>query len=190
MPPASVGRTATPHRAEIAESVSASSPVVIGNRVFVTESYGSGGAMIEIQPNWSAKVVWKADKFGAYFMTPIVRDGCIFGFDGQQPRLAELVCYDVETGKELWRDDLGSRFGRGSLLNLPESVVCLGEFGDLARLELSRTGVKVAQQVKLFQAPETWTLPALSDGRLYICQNERSADGKAPRLICYDFSPE
>src|SRR5690606_27969002 len=90
--------TATPHRARIAESVSASSPVVIGNRVFITESYGSGGILVEIQPDWTAKVLWKAEKFGAYFMTPIVRDGCIFGFDGQQPRLAELVCYDVETG--------------------------------------------------------------------------------------------
>lgn len=182
--------TATAHRATIAESVSASSPVVIGNRVFVTESYGSGGVMIEIASDWTAKVVWTAEKFGAYFMTPIVRDGCIFGFDGQQPRLAELVCYDVETGKELWRDDLASKFGRGSLLSMPDSVLCLGEFGDLARLDLSRSGVKVVQSAKLFHAPETWTLPALSDGRLYICQNARSADGKAPRLICYDFSRE
>lgn len=182
--------TAAPHRARIAESVSASSPVVIGNHVFVTESYGSGGVMIEILPDWTAKVAWIAKKFGAYFMMPIVRDGCLFGFDGQQPRLAELVCYDVQTGKELWRDDLGSRFGRGSLLSLPDQVLCLGEFGDLARLELSRAGVKIAQQAKLFHAPETWTLPALSDGRLYVCQNERSADRKAPRLLCYDFTRE
>ena len=182
--------TATPHRAKIAESVSASSPVAIGNRVFITESYGSGAALIEIQPDWSAEVMWKAENFGTYFMTPIVRDGCIFGFDGQQPRLAELVCYDVQTGKELWRDDLESKFGRGSLLSLADGVVCLGEFGDFAKLELSRTGAKVIQQAKLFHAPESWTLPALSDGRLYICQNGRSSDGKSPRLICYDFSPE
>src|SRR5690606_19635728 len=154
------------------------------------ESYGSGGALIEIRPDWTGKVAWQAEKFGAYFMTPIVRDGCIFGFDGQQPRLAELVCHDVTTGKELWRDDLGSRFGRGSLLALADQVVCLGEFGDFARLELSRAGVKVAQHAKLFHAPETWTLPALSDGKLFVCQNARSADGKAPRLICYDFSRE
>ena len=45
-------------------------------------------------------------------------------------------------------------------------VLCLGEFGDLAWLDLSRAGAKIAQQAKLFNAPETWTLPALSDGLL------------------------
>lgn len=178
---------ATPHRADIAESVNASSPVVIGNRVFVTESYGAGGQMIEIAPDFSAKSVWKAEKFGAYFMTPVVKDGVIYGFDGQSPRLAELVAHDVASGKELWRDDLGGRFGRGSLLAVEGSHLALGEFGELLRLDLSREGAKVLQRAKLFHAPETWTLPALSRGLLYVCQNDRSADGKPARLICYDL---
>ena len=178
---------ATPHRADIAESVNASSPVVIGNRVFVTESYGSGGEMIEIAPDFSAKSAWKADKFGAYFMTPVVKDGVIYGFDGQSPRLAELVAHDVASGKELWRDDLGGKFGRGSLLAVDGAHLALGEFGELLRLDLSRDGVKVLQRAKLFHAPETWTLPALSRGLLYVCQNDRSADGKPARLICYDL---
>ena len=181
---------ATPHRADIAESVSASSPVVVGNRVFVTESYGSGGEMIEIDPDFKAKSAWRSEHFGVYFMTPVVQDGCLFGFDGQQPRLAELVCYEAASGKELWRDDLGGKFGRGSLLRTASGAIGLGEFGDLALLELSPKGVRIKQQVKLFNAPETWTLPALSHGLLYVCQNERSSDGKAPRLICYDFRGE
>ncbi|MHA3770981.1 outer membrane protein assembly factor BamB family protein [Verrucomicrobiota bacterium sgz303538] len=178
---------ATPHRADIAESVNASSPVVIGNHVFVTESYGSGGEMIEIAPDLSAKSAWKAEKFGAYFMTPIVQADVIYGFDGQSPRLAELVAYDVASGKELWRDDLGGKFGRGSLLSVNGEVLALGEFGDLLKLSLSRDGAKVLQRAKLFHAPETWTLPALSRGLLYVCQNDRSADKKPARLICYDL---
>lgn len=178
---------ATPHRADIAESVNASSPVVVGNRVFVTESYGAGGQMIEIAPNLSAKSVWKAEKFGAYFMTPVVKDGVIYGFDGQSPRLAELVAHDVASGRELWRDDLGGKFGRGSLLVAEGVFLALGESGELLRLELSREGAKVLQRAKLFHAPETWTLPALSRGLLYVCQNDRSADGKLARLICYDL---
>jgi hypothetical protein len=62
---------ATPHRASIAESVSASSPVVIGDRVFVSESYGSGGELVEIAPDFSAHTKWKSNRFGIYFMTPI-----------------------------------------------------------------------------------------------------------------------
>ena len=49
-------------------------------------------------------------------MTPIVKDGCLYGFDGQDQRLASLVCLDIAAGKELWRDELGGKFQRGSLL--------------------------------------------------------------------------
>jgi outer membrane protein assembly factor BamB len=178
---------AVPHRAEMAESVNASSPAIDGNRVFVTEAYGAGGRMIEIAADFSTKVLWSAEKFGAYFMTPIITDGVVYGFDGQSSRLAELVAYEAETGKELWRDDLGGKFGKGSLLRVDGRYLALGEFGDLVELELTRTGATVRQKAKLFHAPETWTLPALSDGRLYVSQNEPSADKKPPRVICYDF---
>ena len=178
---------ATPHRADIPESVNASSPALDGNRVFVTEAYGAGGRMVEIASDFSAKPAWHAEKFGAYFMTPIIRDGVVYGFDGQSSRLAELVAYQAEDGKELWRDDLGGKFGKGSLLLVDGRFLALGEFGELLQLDLSRNGAKVLHRTKLFHAPETWTLPALSNGLLYVSQNERSSDGQSPRVICYDL---
>lgn len=178
---------ATPHRASIAESVNASSPAVAGNRVFVTESYGAGGKMIEIAPDFSAKVAWEAPHFGAYFMTPVVLDGCIVGCDGQSARVAELVTYDIATGKELWRNDLGGKFGKSNLLVADGGVLCLGEFGDLAWLRVSRGGVEVQRKAKLFHAPETWSMPVLAGGLLLVNQNERSQDGKPARVICYDL---
>lgn len=181
---------ATPHRAEIAESVNASSPVVAGDSVFVSESYGSGGELIAIDADFTARSKWKTDHLGIYFMTPVVTDGCLIGCDGQSPRLAELAAYDLATGRELWRNDLGGRFGRCSLLAADGAFLCLGEFGDLAWLRLSRAGATVEQQAKLFNAPDTWTLPALSHGLLYVCQNGRGADGKSSRLICYDLRGE
>jgi outer membrane protein assembly factor BamB len=181
------------HRAEIAESVSASSPVVVSSEpgkaasIFVSESYTAGGACFSIAPDFSIKPAWKNESFGLYWMTPLVQDGCIFGFAGQSERLAELICCDAANGRELWRNDLGGSFGRGSLLAVDGAVLCLGEFGDLAWLELSRKGVAIKSRAKLFNAPETWTLPAISRGRLYASQNERDAAGRPPRLICYDF---
>jgi outer membrane protein assembly factor BamB len=181
---------ATPHRAPIAESVSASSPVLADAKrglVFVSESYGSGGVMIEIAPDFSAKPAWHTDKLSAYWMTPIVKDGCLYGFDGQSQQSAALVCLDIATGKELWRDELGGKFQRGSLLAVDGAVLCLGENGDLAWLELSPKGVVLKQPAKLFNAPETWAGPALSRGLLYVMQNEPGAAGTKPRLICYDL---
>ena len=178
---------ATPHRAEMFASVSISSPVVVGDRVFVSEAYTAGGLCVEIAPDFSAKAAWRAPKFGTYLMTALAHDGCLFGFAGQHQQNSELACYEVSSGKELWRDDLGGKFQRGSLLHVDGAFLCLGENGDLAWLDLSRGGAKVSAQAQLFHAPESWTLPALSEGRLFICQNQRGSGGTPPRLICYDL---
>lgn len=181
------------HRADIAESVSAASPVVVSAeagkaaRVIVSEAYGAGGACFEIAPDFSVKRVWQSDKFDLYWMTPLVRDGCLYGFGGMSERLAELVCQDIASGRELWRSDLGGGFGRASLLAVDGAALCLGEFGDLAWIELTPKGATVKSRTKLFNAPETWTLPALSHGLLYVSQNERGAQGSKPRIICYDL---
>jgi len=184
---------AAEHRADIAESVSASSPVLVSAepgkaaRVFVSESYSAGGACFEIARDFSVKRVWQSDKFDVYWMTPLVRDGCLYGFAGQSERNSELVCEEAATGRELWRSDLGGGFGRASLLAVDGGVLCLGEFGDLAWLEMSPKGAAVKSRAKLFNAPETWTLPAVSRGLLYVSQNERGAGATKPRLICYDL---
>jgi outer membrane protein assembly factor BamB len=187
---------AAAHRADIAESVSASTPVIASAepgrpaRVFVSESYSAGGAVFDIAPDFSIKPAWKAENFGIYWMTPLVKDGCLFGFAGQSERLSELVCQDIATGRELWRSDLGGGYGRASLLAVDGGVLCLGEFGDLAWLELSRTGASVKSHAKLFDAPETWTPPAISRGLLYVSQNEAGARGTKPRIVCYDLRGE
>ena len=184
---------AVPHRAEMAESVSASSPVVASAeagkpaRIFISEAYTAGGLCVELGKDFSARSAWHGEKFGMYWMTPLVREGCLFGFAGLSDRLAELTCHDIATGRELWRNDLGGTYGRASLLATGDGVLCLGESGELAWLELSPKGVRVVEHCKLFDAPETWTLPALTHGLLYVQQNETGRGGTKPRLICYDL---
>lgn len=175
------------HRARIAESVNASSPVMVGrNRVFVTEGYGAGGVLAEISPVGGLSRTWETAKLGSQFATPIFREGMILGSDGQNARLSELVCLDSETGKELWREDFGGRFGRCNLVDLGErGVIALGEFGELARLEVSREKCEVVRRQQLFEAPESWTVPVVASGKLFVSQNERGRDGSGPRIVCY-----
>ena len=179
--------SATPHRAKMFASVSVSSPVAAGNRIYVSEAYTEGGVCVEIAPDFSARAVWQAPKFDTYLVTALAHEGCLYAFGGMHQQNAELACYDIASGKELWRDDLGGKFQRASLLRADGAFLCLGENGDLAWLDLSRKGAAIKSQAKLFHAPETWSPPVLSNGRLLVCQNQPGSAGTKPRLVCYDL---
>jgi len=190
-----------PWRAPMVFSANASTPIVVGeNRVFVSECYRNGAVMLEFDKEFKSKEVWTQRRFGMHWMQPLLKDGHLYGFAGRNVQDVELACCDVETGKIMWREDLrwkemnGDRemnrsMYRGTLLDIDGSVLCLGEGGALAWLELSPEGVKMKPRTQLFLAPETWSLPVVYKGLLYIAQNEPEQEGRPgkPRWICYDF---
>jgi outer membrane protein assembly factor BamB len=178
---------ATPHRAKMFASVNVSAPVAIGARVFVAEAYTEGGLCVEIAPDFSARPTWTAANFDTYLTTAVPHEGHLYGWAGMHQQNAALACYEIATGREMWRDALGGKYQRASLLRVDGTFLCLGENGGLAWLNLSPKGATVEVQAKLFHAPETWTPPVVSDGRLFICQNQPGGGGTKPRVICYDL---
>jgi outer membrane protein assembly factor BamB len=191
-----------PWRADKFESVNASTPVVIApNHVYLSECYQRGGVMLEFDEAFKASVAWEAPDFGMHWMTPVEEDGYLYGFRGRNEPDAWLACYNASTGKEQWQEDLswrkvvdGRNFGwgffRGSLLRTPDKWICLGEYGTLALFELTSEGATVLYQADLFHARESWTLPVLHSGLLYISQNSKDIiTSQGPRLICYDLRP-
>ena len=190
-------------RAQKVESVNAATPLVIGDRIFLTECYTIGGVMLDVTPEFFPDPVWKAPKFGVHFMTPVLDDGYIYGFDGRHDLQAELVCYEAKTGKEMWRSreewqetladgrpfNMGLR--RGNLLKVDDAWLCLGEYGSLLWMDLTPKRAKVLARHQLFLARETWTLPAVHRGLLYVAQNTKDyVSGKRARVICYDIRGE
>jgi outer membrane protein assembly factor BamB len=191
-----------PWRSRSYESVNASCPVIFDNKVFVSASYRTGGALLEIQPDFSHKVLWRVSEFGMHFSTPAYHDGYLYGFEGRNEPDASLACLDVSTGKVVWREVLEwnetvevngqSRTlpmspYRGSILQVDGGYLVLGERGHLLWLDLSPKGVKILGRAWLFFADQTWALPVLSRGLLYISQNSRDPlKGTTPRLLCYD----
>ena len=95
---------AFPWRSRAYESVNASCPVVFDNKVFVSASYRTGGALVEVRPDFTHRVVWTTQEFGLHFNTPIHRNGYLYGFDGRNEPDASLACLDAATGKIVWRE--------------------------------------------------------------------------------------
>ena len=191
------------HRSRTYESVNAACPVVFGNHVFISASYRAGGFLVEVRPDFTHRVVWTTQDFALHFNTPIYRDGYLYGFDGRNQGDASLACVDAMTGRIVWREVptwtetfeqngrtresvLGT--ARGSLLAVDGQFVCLGEFGHLIWMDLTAEGYTEVSRTWLVAARESWALPVLSRGLLYVTQNTRDLiDGAPPRLLCYDL---
>src|SRR5580704_10274201 len=192
-----------PWRSRTRESVNASCPVVFGSKVFISASYRTGSALVEVRPDFTHKVVWTTQDFGLHFNTAIHRPGFLYGFDGRNEPDASLACVDVSTGKVVWREtpewteSLETPEGerqqlvgpyRGSLLAVDGQFLCLGELGHLLWMDLTPKGYREVARARLFTARESWTLPVLSRGLLYVMQNTRDTfQATGPRLLCYDL---
>lgn len=189
-----------PWRADLYESANAVPPVPVDkNRVFLSECYEIGGVLLEFDESFAPKVLWKKPDFNLHWMTPILSDGHLYGVAGRHQQGAELVCVEVDSGKEKWRkrvgweEDLGGRkirleAFRAALLKADGHYLCLSELGSLLWLDLSPEGCEILSTTQLFFAPGTWTLPAVSHGLLYVMQNETDRmTGSTARALCYDL---
>ena len=203
-----------PWRSKKYESVNASCPLVVGgNRIFVSASYQTGSALLEVGKDLAShKVVWtmpdaehntEPGQLGLHWCTPLVKDGYLYGFDGRNEPDASLVCVDLKVGKVKWRAEpeweqtvkvqgveqtLTLSTLRGSFLQADGQALVLGELGQLMWMDLSPEGYKITQRSSLFLARESWCPPVISRGLLYISQNMRDPVTRTgPRLICYDL---
>jgi outer membrane protein assembly factor BamB len=197
-----------PWRGKRRESVNASSPLIFeGNRILISEAYGSGGTVLELTEapdnRLGYKQLWTNESFGTHFMTAVYKDGHLYGVDGHGPNDAFLVCVDAATGKEIWRtqpewvDVVQGRTGprkvrmgtyRAWIMPVDGRFLMTGEFGHLLFADISPAGCKELSRCQLFLASESWTPPVLCHGLLYVSQNTPStADSSPPRLLCYDL---
>ncbi|MEX0978353.1 MAG: PQQ-binding-like beta-propeller repeat protein, partial [Pirellulales bacterium] len=77
-----------PWRAPILESVNASDPVVVGDRVLISETYGPGAVLLKVQPG-KAEVVWSDEKqrrdkvLQTHWNTPVHHEGYVYASSGR-----------------------------------------------------------------------------------------------------------
>jgi hypothetical protein len=194
---------AFPWRSRTYESVNAAAPVVVGDQVFVSATYRTGAALLNLKPDGSYEQAWVNPQFDLHWTTAIHKDGYLYAFAGRNEPDAGLMAVELKTGSVAWREtpeweEQISANGReqtftastlrGSLLRVDGRFLALGELGHLLWLDLSPKGYRELSRTRLFLARETWSLPVLSHGLLYVSQHGRGlASREDPRLLCYDL---
>ena len=179
-----------PWRSKKFESVNASNPVVVGDLVFISETYGLGSSLLKVRPG-GYKVVWKDSErrrnkaMQLHWSTAIHHGGYLYGYSGRHSRGCELRCVELRTGKMVWSHRVHER---GSLLYADGHFISLGEFGTLTLIRPAPEKLKVVSKVLLVDDRgeerikyPAWAAPVLSNGFLYL----RGKD----RLVCLDLIP-
>src|SRR5215203_2181344 len=101
-----------PWRARQAASVNAATPIVVGNRIFVSAEYGPGAGVLQLVGTKLTDVWASDDALSNHYATSVLHEGRLYGFHGRQEFGPVFRAVDFATGKVLWSTP---RFGAGSV---------------------------------------------------------------------------
>jgi hypothetical protein len=149
-------------------TVNAAMPLVFGDRLFVTASYGIGARLVRLRGE-QLETVWENDdSLSSQYPTPIYHDGYLYGIHGREDvGVAELRCVDAGSGKLMWSVP---GFGMAHTIRAGNRLLLLAVDGRLLLTEASPEGFRTIASGRVSDLV-TRALPALVEGYLYFREN-------------------
>jgi outer membrane protein assembly factor BamB len=165
-----------PWRARMQASVNAAAPIVVGDLVFLSASYGTGAVLLQVGAN-GLKQVWSSDDaLTNHYATSVYKDGFLYGYHGRQEEGPSLRCVEFKTGKVRWNVD---GFRAGSITLAGDRLLIQREGGELVLADASPAAYKAISTAKVLPGTVR-SYPAIANGRYYV-RNEKT-------LICLNLS--
>ncbi|MCZ6835762.1 MAG: PQQ-binding-like beta-propeller repeat protein [Planctomycetota bacterium] len=144
-------------------------PLVIGNRIFITSGLNRGCALLEMTDD-GLNVVWENKVMRSEMTGVTLWDGHIYGFDDKI-----LKCMDLD-GNEQWRM---RGFGMGALTIANGKLLVITAKGDLIIADASPGGFAELSRTQVLKGGTYWTMPVLANGLIYV----RNSNGD---VVCRD----
>jgi outer membrane protein assembly factor BamB len=146
-------------------TVNGANPSIIGDRLFLTASYGVGAVFARIgdasiEPLWSSN-----DMISSQYATCISDGGVLYGIHGRDDQgRASLRCIDPEKQTVLWEKQ---DFGYATLLKADRKLLAQKTDGVIVELRCDAAKYVELASAQIFTS-RTFALPALSAGRLFV----------------------
>ena len=163
-------------RARSRASVNAATPLVIGESIFLSASYGTGAALLQVKGGEVRKVWSSNDALSNHYATSVYHDGYLYGYHGRQEYGPSLRCVELATGKVRWSKD---GFGAGTVTVAGDRLLLMREGGQLVLAEASPESFRPISKAKILSGTAR-AYPALADGLFYarskntlVCVNLR-----------------
>ena len=140
--------------------VNAATPVVVGERIFISSSYNHGCALLDFSSG-RAEAVWESKVMRTKLSGCVLYEDHLYGFDETM-----LKCIDLN-GKESWRK---RGLGLGSLMVSDGRLILMSSRGELVVAEATPEKYRQLSRTKALDGGAYWSSPVLAGGRIY-CRN-------------------
>lgn len=146
-------------------TVNAANPVMIGDDVLLTASYGIGAKLVRLGKT-SAQTAWEGDEIlSSQYTTPIVSNGLVYGIDGRQDGgPVSLKCFDPEKREVLWMKPLTQY----ATLIAADGKLLIQQTDGLLRLAKLSSESYVELDTASVAKSQARALPALANGLYYL----------------------
>lgn len=166
------------HQWTTQHDVNVASPVVMGNKVFITSGYCVGCAMLSIDEKWKVTELWKNKELMCRTCNPVLYKGYIYSTD----ETARLVCLNPETGMIVWaKEGFGARLnvawkdgfctGSGGIVLVDGTLFVVSEpTKSMVAVKATPEGYQELGRVSVFDKTKNdlFTSPSFSDGKLIV----------------------
>ena len=162
-----------PFRPPMRNSVTAASPLLINDTVFLSASYGTGAALLQLTESAPRKLWASDDALSNHYATSVYHEGFLYGIHGRtdpgfEPP-ASLRCVEMKTGKVMWEQ---ASFGAATLILAGDQLLLLTERGELIRAAASPAAFKPNARAQILPN-QVRAHPALADGLFYARNKDR-----------------
>jgi len=167
-----------PWRPRESASVSAATPLVVDDVIFLSACYGAGASLLRFKEGGPEEIWSQDDALSNHYATSVYHRGFLYGWHGRQEQGCDLRCVELKTGKVRWSE---SGLKAGSVTLAGEELRLLTERGILLGAPATPEGFKPTARVQVLPS-DVRAFPALANGLFF-------ARSKA-QLICLDLRKE
>ena len=151
------------------KTANVATPIVRDNLVFFSSSYGTGCALLRLQSSGgstTASEVYFSQEMKNHYSSSVLIDDHLYGFSGRI-----LTAMNFETGEVTWQD---RSVGKGQMILADGRLYILSDSGVVGLVEPDPGEYREISRFEIGSGDyPTWTLPIISDGTLYLRDQDR-----------------
>ena len=148
-------------------------PVVYDDMIFVSGHYTMASLVVRATVSnevWTATRLWSNHNADSHWMTPVARDGFLYGPFGSERFNSQLKCVDMRTGAVKWS---GPNYGRGATILVDDHLISVTEDNEVVLVKpMTNAYVELARFTAIPGyhdfTNKCWNAPAFSDGKLFV----------------------